>query len=165
MTGTFSYNTDRKGRVVCPALFREELGNPLALCLATPMRLLLTSRRHWDACLSSHVPASALQHSFEVTAAATTGRILLPATVRQMLDLAAGDEVVWSGCGNVAMGAPRYLCPPDLALEPPPWAHARRSSSRVPVPRGTVLLALSVLTGLEGADARAVRETLEACCG
>ena len=146
MTGLYTYLSDRKCRVVVPAPFREMLGAPLVLTRDAES-LLLTARATWD-WLERRAPARVRAAAVEVRPCATTGRVLVPAVLREPLGLRPFTEVAWAGQGPVVVGQVRR----DAAHVPeaPLWLRGEEPARLVSVDRGTALLALDLLGSVKG---------------
>lgn len=103
--GTFAYSMDRKGRVVMPGRFRSVLGSPFVLTRAPGQSLLAVSASQWRAMVERHAK-SLLFTGFYLTAAVecriddTTGRFLIPHSLRNYCELHPADEVVIVGIGR-----------------------------------------------------------------
>jgi len=103
--GSFTYSMDRKGRVVMPGRFRSVLGSPFVLTRAPGQSLLAVSASQWRAMVERHAN-SILFTGFYLAAAVecrldgTTGRFLVPHTLRDYCELHPADEVVIVGIGR-----------------------------------------------------------------
>lgn len=112
LSGTFIYGMDRKGRVVMPAHFRNQLGAPFVLTRAPEQCLLALSKPQWDALLRRY-EGSVLFRGYYLAAAVecpvdeTTGRFLIPHVLREYAELKAMDEVAISGVGRAVQVARR----------------------------------------------------------
>lgn len=159
LSGVYSFTLDQKGRVVVPFPWRPILGSPLILTRDRET-LLLASLDTWER-LHGRISDEARTWAVETHVDATTGRILLPWAMRRALGLRPGSEVTWAGRGDVVAGRGDWTrWDPPAA---PAWASlGERAGRRVQVPRGTLLITLGLLTGVEGADA--VRDELARCC-
>ncbi|MGV3723915.1 MAG: division/cell wall cluster transcriptional repressor MraZ, partial [Actinomycetota bacterium] len=112
LSGTYIYGMDRKGRVVMPAQFRNQLGAPFVLTRAPGQCLLALSAPQWDTLLSRY-EHSVLFRGYYLSAAVecpvdeTTGRFLLPHVLRDYAELRPMDEVAISGIGRAVQVARR----------------------------------------------------------
>src|SRR3954463_6018647 len=103
---------DRKGRVVMPAPFRNQLGAPFVLTRAPGQCLLALSGPQWDS-LVHRYEQSVLFRGYYLAAAVecpvdeTTGRFLIPHVLREYAELKPMDEVVISGIGRAVQVAKR----------------------------------------------------------
>lgn len=112
LSGTYIYGMDRKGRVVMPAQFRNQLGAPFVLTRAPGQCLLALSAPQWDTLLSRY-EHSVLFRGYYLSAAVecpvdeTTGRFLIPHVLRDYAELRPMDEVAISGIGRAVQVARR----------------------------------------------------------
>jgi MraZ protein len=112
LSGTYIYGMDRKGRVVMPAQFRNQLGAPFVLTRAPGQCLLALSAPQWDTLLSRY-ENSVLFRGYYLSAAVecpvdeTTGRFLIPHVLRDYAELRPMDEVAISGIGRAVQVARR----------------------------------------------------------
>jgi MraZ protein len=103
---------DRKGRVVMPAQFRNQLGAPFVLTRAPGQCLLALSGPQWDT-LVQRYQHSVLFRGYYLSAAVecpvdeTTGRFLIPHVLREYAELRPMDEVAISGIGRAVQVAKR----------------------------------------------------------
>lgn len=112
LSGTYIYGMDRKGRVVMPAQFRNQLGVPFVLTRAPGQCLLALSAPQWDA-LVNRYEHSVLFRGYYLAAAVecpvddTTGRFLIPHVLRDYAELRPMDEIAISGIGRSVQVAKR----------------------------------------------------------
>ncbi len=112
LSGTFIYGMDRKGRVVMPAQFRNQLGAPFVLTRAPGNCLLALSGPQWQT-LVNRYEDSILFKGYYLSAAVecpvdeTTGRFLIPHVLRDYAELRPMDEVAISGIGRAVQVAKR----------------------------------------------------------
>ena len=112
LSGTYIYGMDRKGRVVMPAQFRNQLGAPFVLTRAPGQCLLALSAPQWDT-LVNRYEHSVLFRGYYLSAAVqcpvdeTTGRFLIPHVLREYAELRPMDEVAISGIGRAVQVAKR----------------------------------------------------------
>lgn len=112
LSGTYIYGMDRKGRVVMPAQFRNQLGAPFVLTRAPGQCLLALSAPQWEALVHRH-EQSVLFRGYYLAAAVecpvdeTTGRFLVPHVLREYAELRPMDEVAISGIGRAVQVAKR----------------------------------------------------------
>jgi MraZ protein len=112
LSGTYIYGMDRKGRVVMPAQFRNQLGAPFVLTRAPGQCLLALSAPQWDT-LVHRYKDSILFRGYYLSAAVecpvdeTTGRFLIPHVLREYAELRPMDEVAISGIGRAVQVAKR----------------------------------------------------------
>jgi len=105
LMGTFIYGMDRKGRVVMPACFRQELGAPFVLTRAPGQALLALSNPQWRMLLDRY-EQSVLFRGYYLSAAVecgfdeNTGRFLVPHALREYAELRPMDEVAIAGIGR-----------------------------------------------------------------
>lgn len=112
LSGTYFYGMDRKGRVVMPSQFRNQLGAPFVLTRAPSQCLLALSNPQWQT-LVQRYENSVLFRGYYLSAAVecpvdeTTGRFLIPHVLREYAELRPMDEVVISGIGRAVQVARR----------------------------------------------------------
>lgn len=112
MSGTYIYGMDRKGRVVMPAQFRNQLGAPFVLTRAPGQCLLALSASQWET-LVQRYEHSVLFRGYYLSAAVqcpvdeNTGRFLIPHVLREYAELKPMDEVAISGIGRAVQVAKR----------------------------------------------------------
>ncbi|MCC2671232.1 MAG: mraZ, partial [Armatimonadetes bacterium] len=112
LSGTYIYGMDRKGRVVMPSQFRNQLGAPFVLTRAPGQCLLALSAPQWDT-LVNRYEHSVLFRGYYLSAAVqcpvddTTGRFLIPHVLRDYAELRPMDEVAISGIGRAVQVAKR----------------------------------------------------------
>jgi MraZ protein len=112
LSGTYIYGMDRKGRVVMPAQFRNQLGAPFVLTRAPGQCLLALSGPQWDT-LVQRYEHSVLFRGYYLAAAVqcavdeNTGRFLIPHVLREYAELRPMDEVAISGIGRAVQVAKR----------------------------------------------------------
>lgn len=112
MSGTYIYGMDRKGRVVMPAQFRNQLGAPFVLTRAPGQCLLALSAPQWDSLVHRYENSVLfrgyyLSHAVECPVDNTTGRFLIPHVLRDYAELRPMDEVAISGIGRAVQVAKR----------------------------------------------------------
>ena len=112
LSGTYIYGMDRKGRVVMPAQFRQQLGAPFVLTRAPGQCLLALSRHQWNS-LVQRYEHSVLFRGYYLSAAVecpvdvTTGRFLIPLVLRDYAEMRPMDEVAITGTGRAVQVALR----------------------------------------------------------
>lgn len=112
LSGTYIYGMDRKGRVVMPAQFRNQLGAPFVLTRAPGQCLLALSASQWET-LVQRYEHSVLFRGYYLAAAVecpvdeNTGRFLIPHVLREYAELKPMDEVAISGIGRAVQVAKR----------------------------------------------------------
>jgi len=112
LSGTYVYGMDRKGRVVMPSQFRNQLGAPFVLTRAPEGCLLALSTAQWSV-LVERYEQSVLFRGYYLASAVecsvddTTGRFLIPYVLRQHAELRPMDEVSISGIGRAVQVAKR----------------------------------------------------------
>ena len=112
LSGTYIYGMDRKGRVVMPAQFRNQLGAPFVLTRAPSQCLLALSGPQWET-LVQRYERSVLFRGYYLSAAVecavdeNTGRFLVPHVLRDYAELRPMDEVAISGIGRAVQVAKR----------------------------------------------------------
>jgi MraZ protein len=112
LSGTYIYGMDRKGRVVMPAQFRNQLGAPFVLTRAPGQCLLALSEPQWET-LVQRYENSVLFRGYYLAAAVqcsvdeNTGRFLIPHVLREYAELRPMDEVAISGIGRAVQVAKR----------------------------------------------------------
>lgn len=112
LSGTYIYGMDRKGRVVMPAQFRQQLGAPFVLTRAPGQCLLALSQQQWEV-LAHRYEHSVLFRGYYLSAAiecpvdVTTGRFLIPLVLRDYAELRPMDEVAITGTGRAVQVARR----------------------------------------------------------
>ncbi len=108
LSGTYIYGMDRKGRVVMPSQFRQQLGAPFILTRAADGCLLALAEHQWGALVKKH-EKSALFVGYYLSAAVqcrvdpTTGRFLIPLVLREWSELKPMDEVAICGLGRAIL--------------------------------------------------------------
>lgn len=112
LTGTYIYGMDRKGRVVMPAQFRNQLGAPFILTRAPGQCLLAVSGPQWEAIVRRHEQSVLFRGYYMASAVEcpvdeTTGRFLIPHVLRDYAELKPMDEVAISGIGRAVQVAKR----------------------------------------------------------
>ena len=119
LSGTYSYGMDRKGRVVMPKEFRNQLGAPFILTRAPGQYLLALGKTQWES-LVQRYESSLLFRGFYLAAAVecavdeTTGRFLVPHVLREYSELRPMDEVAIFGIGRAVQVARRDRWEKDL---------------------------------------------------
>ncbi|MFN3649749.1 MAG: division/cell wall cluster transcriptional repressor MraZ [Armatimonadota bacterium] len=107
MTGTHFYNLDRKGRVVIPAPFRAELGEPIILARAPNRTVVAMPRDRWETAAAKRdgelFRNFFLSGAVEVRPDAFTGRVQIPHALRQHMALRFPQEVTVAGVGAAAV--------------------------------------------------------------
>lgn len=104
LAGTRYLTLDRKGRVVVPAQFRQQLGHTFVITRAPDRCLLLLSTSQWAQLANHNATIIDFREFFvsgavHVTPAETTGRIPIPSALREWAGLQYGEEVALAGLG------------------------------------------------------------------
>lgn len=136
MTGTWLHTLDAKGRVVIPAAFRNAVPLPYRLTFTAAGTAVLTS---WRA--RKDVPQGVVFRIDRVDE--TTGRIMVPAWVRQQFRFRRGQDVL------VEQDGARVVIRPHVAAPRCPHCHG-------PL--------LTLRRGVDTPDQRATRTELEETC-
>src|SRR4051794_41033633 len=107
LNGTYHYQIDRKGRVVIPGEFRQELGPRFVLARAPQQTVLALPLGMWSAAVTTGMGSQ--NRDYFVSGAVQccphpeSGRVQLTYPLRQHLGAKRGEPLVLAGLGNVAV--------------------------------------------------------------